>query len=352
MQDSLDKMWIDDWDVVMAAVQKNGCSLKNISERLKNDKEIILAAIKQESRAYQYIPINLQNDKEFIKDLLKVNPYVFTILPSQLKEDKDMAIIALDNSCKNEICSGAYLYRQMPESLKSDLEIIELSLKSDPMTVLQLDQTCRGNTTLIHELVKRDGMIIQYASEDIRDSESIATTALENNPNSFRFLSDRLKNFRAFAILAIEKDGKNYLQVSDTLKNDKEIALLAVQKHGRNLRDLPEELRKEKQIILEAFKENSSSIAFSLNTDLDSDQKIFQIYGNDFICLCGSNRKLKTKLNAIQNINYLPTIKQIENGLKDINYKVRQIYQLRKDEWLAKIEEDKLRDNLLQEKKL
>ncbi len=45
-------------------------------------------------------------------------------------------------------------------------------------------------------------------------------------------------------------------------------------------------------------------------------------------------------------IDYIPTLEQIEIGLKDKEQQVRSIYELRKDELLAKMEENQLINSL------
>ncbi|CAB9498904.1 expressed unknown protein [Seminavis robusta] len=54
----------DDKDVVLAAVRKNGLSLRHASEALRRDKEIVLAAVSSRPDALKYALGNLRRDKD------------------------------------------------------------------------------------------------------------------------------------------------------------------------------------------------------------------------------------------------------------------------------------------------
>ncbi len=62
--------------------------------------------------------------------------------------------------------------------------------------------------------------------------------------------------------------------------------------------------------------------------------------GEEFLFSCLNNQDYGTRLQVASHPNFLPTLEQIENGLKDAG-EVQQVYKLRQDEWFAKIEEQK-----------
>ncbi len=55
---------------------------------------------------------------------------------------------------------------------------------------------------------------------------------------------------------------------------------------------------------------------------------------------CWNNRNGGVRLQFANHPNFLPSVEQIKIGLKDDTYEVKQIYKLRQDEWLAKLEEN------------
>lgn len=59
----------------------------------------------------------------------------------------------------------------------------------------------------------------------------------------------------------------------------------------------------------------------------------------------------KIRLQVTNHPNYFPTLEKIKIGLNDEYDEVKNpTYQLRQDEWFAKIEENKLRSTILQKK--
>ena len=104
------------------------------------------------------------------------------------------------------------------------------------------------------------------------------------------------------------------------------------------------ELRNDKEIILAAIVNYSNACQFSLLEGYQDFNEIVEKEGEDFLFSCWNNRIGDTRLQVAQHCNFLPTQKQIGIGLMD-NY-VRQIYQLRKDEWFAIMEESKLKSTI------
>lgn len=62
---------------------------------------------------------------------------------------------------------------------------------------------------------------------------------------------------------------------------------------------------------------------------------------------CWYNFDDKIQLQVANHPEFLPAIEQIKVGLTVYSKEVRIICQLRQDEWLAKMEEDKLRVSII-----
>ncbi len=65
-----------------------------------------------------------------------------------------------------------------------------------------------------------------------------------------------------------------------------------------------------------------------------------------------NNLECETRLRVANHTNFFTTVEQIEIGLKDEDGEVKEIYKLRRDEWIARMEENKLRNTIWQKKKL
>jgi len=62
----VDDQFKKDREIVLAAVCNSPCGLEYAHDNLKNDKEIVLAAVKQNKNALKFANNNLKNDKEIV----------------------------------------------------------------------------------------------------------------------------------------------------------------------------------------------------------------------------------------------------------------------------------------------
>ncbi len=130
------------------------------------------------------------------------------------------------------------------------------------------------------------------------------------------------------------------------MKNDKEIVLAAVRQDGSTLYYASDELRQDKEVVLAAtVNDVNACFYYSLLEGYQDFDEIVEKEGEGFLLSCCNNKDYKTRLQVANHPNFLPTLEQIERGLKDKDEEINQVYQLRQYEWLAKIEENKLRKN-------
>lgn len=168
---------------------------------------------------------------------------------------------------------------------------------------------------------------------------------IEKNNCEFILNHPEWNNDKEIVLIAVQQDGWALQYVSENMKNDKEIAVLAIAQNPLLFQFLSYNLRKDKEIILEVSK-NRTLESFSLLEGYQDFDEIVEREGEIFFLSCYNNVDNTIRVKVSNHPNFIPTAEQIEVGLNDKNVLVRQIYQLRKDEWLAKIEENKLRNIL------
>lgn len=102
-------------------------------------------------------------------------------------------------------------------------------------------------------------------------------------------------------------------------------------------------MRKDKEVILEAVRQVFHVCSYSLLDGYKTFPEILEKEGEEFFFSCWNNVYYRICLGVAQHPNFLPTVEQIEVGLNHPDHSVKQVYELRKDEWLAKIEGNKLK---------
>ncbi len=172
------------------------------------------------------------------------------------------------------------------------------------------------------------------------DNERIVLAALEHNPMAMEYISSRLKQDKNFVKLVIDDDPWNFTYIDSFLKEDKSIVMQAIEIDGEILRTLSPSLRKDKDIVLTAIRSDSCACLYSLLEEYKDFNEVIKNEGESFLFSCWNNFNEDVKLQVANHPNFLPTQEQIETILEDQyqSQEVKKVYQLRKNEWLAKIE--------------
>ncbi len=119
---------INDRDVILVALKKDGLLIRFINDELKNDKTIASIAVKQNGLALEHLNINLQKDKEIVLEAIKQNYKAFYYANNDLKIDNNFILNAIKQDIKlNKILIYANT------ALMNDHEIALNSLKEEPL---------------------------------------------------------------------------------------------------------------------------------------------------------------------------------------------------------------------------
>ncbi len=218
--------------------------------------------------------------------------------------------------------------------------------------------------------IREYGLGLQYVSKTLQNDKDVILAAIENNAENAFYIFDKLKNDKQFVLLAVKVNGLalEYMQhfnndkeivleaikqysgsiefASMNLRNDKEVVLAASREYGLGLFFASADLKKDKELILEIAKVNKYTCKYSLLKGYQTFEEIVEKEGEEFLFSCWNNLSVEVRLMVANHPKFIPTKEQIEIGIKDRNSETRQVYQLRQDEWLAKIEENKLRNSV------
>jgi hypothetical protein len=191
-----------DKDVVLAAVKKDGISLKYASANLKADKEVVLAAVEKSEYALNYASDELKADKEVILAAVKHHPTAFQFVPNDFKEDPQ-------------------------------------------------------NKALILAAVTKYGNTLMYLPQIWRDDEDIMLAAIKQNRLTIHFASDKLKNKKEIVLAALQPENQeeNKRQGVCNMIFDYEDSGF-----GKHIKDDPEILAlfPEKKSLFGGYKKNKS----------------------------------------------------------------------------------------------
>ncbi len=219
--------------------------------------------------------------------------------------------------------------------------------KEDTEYFLSENSEWNGNKDVVMAAVQQNGYSLQYASKELRNNKEVVSAAVQKDGMALKYVYDELRGDKEIVMTAVQQWCSYALRyASDNLKNDKEVVLAAVRQEESALYYASNELRKDKSFILQATQINKYACQHSLLNGYKRFNAIVKKEGINFLFSCWNNESWEIRLQVAKHHNFLPTVKQIESGLKDKCKEVQQVYQLRQDEWLSKMEENKLRNTI------
>lgn len=84
-----------DREVILAAVQHDGCMLKHASAELRADREVVLAAVQNNGQALVEAQRKLHADREVVLAAVETYPSAFRYASAELRTDVDVVLAAL-----------------------------------------------------------------------------------------------------------------------------------------------------------------------------------------------------------------------------------------------------------------
>lgn len=228
----------------------------------------------------------------------------------------------------------------------NDKEIILEAIEENYSAFQFVSQTLKDDKDFTLKAIQKCGLILSYVSNKFIDDKDFILKAIRFNVSFFRYASNKLKKDHDVALETV-KNGDYLPYLTRELQEDKEIVLAAVQHWGMALGSASDELRKDKEIVLTAVKNNAEACKKSLLEGYQNFDQIVKKEGEEFLFSCWNNYIFDVKLQVANHSNFLPTVEQIEAILQGNHEKyLKKVYYFRQDEWLAKMEENKLRNTV------
>ena len=129
------------YDVVLAAVRKDGGALQFASEALKADKDVVLAAVSNNGHAFDYAT-------------------AFVYASEALKADKDVVLAAVNQS-------GWALY-SASEALKADKDVVLAAVNQDGDALQYASEALKADKDVVFAAVNQNGLALRHASEELQ----------------------------------------------------------------------------------------------------------------------------------------------------------------------------------------
>lgn len=152
-----------DRDVVLEAVQQNGCALNFATDEPRRDRDVALRAVQQTGHALQYADIALKWNREVVLEALKNDGEALKYSGGGLRGDLDVVIAALQNDPSSVIYANDDLRRRI--RIDRDVIILEVVRKHGLHLFQVVDEKFRSDRYVVLEAVTQNGHALRHAGE-------------------------------------------------------------------------------------------------------------------------------------------------------------------------------------------
>jgi hypothetical protein len=308
----------DDYDINLQAAIIGKEYLWNLSKELRHNKDFILDLIKNNySRdIYAYIDSELKKDVDIFKECLKRKDDFKWGISYVLSGNRDLMVEAMKIHD---------IYPQIKEHYQLDKEIVGIHLENNPGDFTTLKKSMKNyfshpkRKDFLINLLKKSKSNLQLIycelSDTLKENLEVIDVLLTSSPYNFSYLPSTLREDKAFTIYAIDK--YDVTDVHNNLKEDREIVEKIIEKHGNKIYDF-KRFKNDVDIVRLAINSypkidiipndllpNRDLILALLNKDASNASKLlerFTVYSDDYevmkICVehDGSLLKYSTEL--------------------------------------------------------
>jgi hypothetical protein len=210
-------------NLILESVSKNGLSLKFICETFQNDKEIALAAINENLQSFEFISEDLKNDPEFIIELLHIDSSFFWKVNHQFILDQEFVLKAIQRN--PHIFIEPFINRMYRKNKK----VVLAAIKSYAPAMECVDEDLLKNREFILEAVGMTGYALKYADPIFSSDPEIVMKSIQIFGECIQFASDELRNNKIMAMHALKnyhlksRLGNCIQHLSEDLKRDIEL---------------------------------------------------------------------------------------------------------------------------------
>ena len=215
----LPSKFIDDDEIVLAAVQHEKENFYYCSERLKDYKKFVLSVLSRHPILFPRISKRLQEDKEIALAVVRRRGRELFLLNKRFQMDKELALAAITNDVD--------ILRDLDGKFKADQEAIALAfrIKKDSFKYASTSLT-KDKEFLKNQLALDEKGIFRYCHYDLRRTKGIYIPALKKDPALCKLFSPGLLLKLDFSSLP-KRNKKVIYEAYKKRTKEKDIFLLA-----------------------------------------------------------------------------------------------------------------------------
>ena len=190
---------VNDYEIVLRAVTKNGLMLRYAGKALRQDRNEVLSAATQNACALQFAP-TFKSDRPFIESVVKMNGLALEHASKSLKSDREVVLAA--------VTQDGMAIHHAAKQLRMEREVLLVAVQSSEQLFCQLYDENK-NKRMVVELVSQKGSLLKVAPDVLRNDREVVLAAIGNDVTAFAYASGVLKNDREVLIAVLQIELRN-----------------------------------------------------------------------------------------------------------------------------------------------
>ncbi|CAE7224423.1 unnamed protein product, partial [Symbiodinium necroappetens] len=261
-----------DREVVLSAVQSEGCRLQHATERLKDDRALVLAAVSSDGAALAFASKRLRCDKGLALAAVTKCGAALQFCAAFLHEDEDIVFAAVGQDAtalrfastemKCNPCviiaaatdvSGVIDWSRIftCSALTEDVDVAATAIGLDWRAGEWVSDGLRSDAHFMKRAVLLNGLVLQLVPENVRQHATVLR-AVHQNGLSLQFAGEELRADQRVVREAIAQNAMALQFASEVLRARRDVVLMAVVRNGHALQFASEDLQQDHTLVLTA----------------------------------------------------------------------------------------------------
>lgn len=285
--------YINDFELVLAAVRSNGLAIKYASIELQQNPEIILEAVKSNGAVLEILIGAFRKNRNIAMAAARSNGSVLKFL-YPFFDDKEVVLMALNNVRNQQLENENQLIK---EKIARSTGSIRYDFDGPRSILERASKRLLGDREVVLTAVQKKGTALEHADKKFMSDKEIVLAAVKGFPFMLKFASDDLKNDKEVVLAAVREDGEALKYASKDLKKNREIILAAVSSNPEIIFN-PEIFNEEE---IENFKKDKEIILAVIRQGLYGENIISNFLNDAEVLAAVKKYKLFTKAYLLEN---------------------------------------------------
>ena len=170
----------DNFDVVLAAVSKDGWALQHASKKRRGDHTIVMAAVSQNGGALRWASEELKGTRNIVLAAVGRDARALDWASEELRFDSEV-LAASRPYWIRVVGEHGYALAAAPRALRGDRDVVLAAVRRHGLALKSADTKLRADREVVLAAVTQYGPALMHADIQLRDNREIVTAAVRGD---------------------------------------------------------------------------------------------------------------------------------------------------------------------------